>query len=318
MADIQTIKEKIKINENVEEVLNKIHSKIDENNENILVLKGVRGSGRTTVLLTKEAKNSLGEEISIYHNFEHAGIGVTGKDVGTDFIKHRFELEMTSVFLNYLIQKGILDTQIEAIAEEVKNLRRLFVYDINNLGISKEFKSKILRPGYYTQYLAQKIKSIYYPEKFSFLVDRFDWMFNRSIEAQKCIKDYFYLFDQVVLTTDDDSYSAKYPTIEVNYGKEKEVVKEIIRKHIEKTKNNESRGKYLDLSYISEDTLDFIIEKANGDIESILRTINSLCCDNDFHLAEDLNNDIRNEIMNQVNERQKVKQPEHLHPKFYV
>lgn len=318
MADAQSIKDKIKINVNVREPIDAIHKKIDESNDHVLVLKGVRGSGRTTILLEKEAKNYVGKEINIYHHFEHAGFGVTKKDVGSDFIKHRFELEMASVFLRYLISNGIFDKRTEIITEELKELRRLFVYDINMLGVNGCFKSKILKPGYYTEYLAKEIRSIYYPEKFSFLVDRFDWMFNRSIEAQECIRDYFPLFDQVVLTTDDETYSSKYPTIEVNYGKEKEVVKAIIGKYVETINNNKSIEDQLDLSYISEETIDYVVERANGDIEVILRTIKNLYSYFDCYPEDELNGALKVEIREQVNKRQKLKQPEYLRPKFYV
>lgn len=318
MADAQTIKEKIKTNKNVVEPINAIHKKIDESNEHVLVLKGVRGSGRTTILLEKETKNYVGKEINIYHHFEHAGFGVTKEDVGSDFIKHRFELEMASVFLRYIIAEGIFDRHTETIAKEVKELRRLFVYDINNLGINGSFKSKIVKTGHYTEYLAKAIKSVYYPEKFSFLVDRFDWMFNRGIEAQECIRNYFPLFDQVVLTTDDETYSSKYPTIEVKYGKEKETVKAIIRKYVEAKNNGKSIEEHLDLSYLSEETIDYIVEKANGDIEIILRAIKNLYCYSGCYTEEELNNALKMEMKDQVNKRQKVKQPEHLLPRFYV
>ncbi len=318
MADAQTIKEKIKANGNVEKPIHEIHKKIDESNEHILVLRGIRGSGRTTVLLEKEAKSDIGKEINIYHHFEHAGFGVTSKDVGIDFIKHRFELEMASVFLRYIISKGILDKRTEIISEELKELRKLFVYDINMLGVNGSFKSNIVQPGHYTEYLAKEIKSIYYPEKFSLLVDRFDWMFNRSVEAQECIRDYFPLFDQVVLTTDDETYSSKYPTIEVNYGKDKDTVKEIISQYVKTTNDSKNIEERLDLSYISEETIDYIVEKANGDIEVILRAIKSLYSYFDCYPEEELNGALKMEMQDQVNKRQKIKQPEHLRPRFYV
>ena len=312
MADAQMIKEKIKTKENVQEAIDKIHSKINESNEKVLVLKGVRGSGRTTVLLSKETKNQSGKEINIYNHFSHVGLGVRSQDVGEDFIKHRFELEMTGVLLRYLISNGISDRSVEIIAEEVNKLRRLFVYD-TCAGIHKEFKSEIIEPGHYTEYLAKIIRNIYHPEKFSFLVDRFDWMFNRSSEAQKCIQDYFPLFDQVVLTTDDNMYVSKYPTIEVNYGKNKEIIKEIIRKYVNVENGRKSIEEQLDLANISEKTIDYTVEQANGDIEIILQSIAEL-----QYYEKELNSYLKMEIVEQSKARQKLKYPEHLRPKFYI
>lgn len=314
MASIKIIKEKIKTKENVQEAVDNIHTKINESNEKVLVLKGVRGSGRTTVLLSKTTQNQVGKEINIYNHFDHTGIGVTIQDVGENFIKHKFELEMTSVLLRYLISNGVCDKNLEIIAEELQKLRKLFVYDINCLGIEEGFKSEIIKPGHYTEYLTKLIRTIYHPEKFSFLVDRFDWMFNRSIEAQKCIQDYFPLFDQVVLTTDDNMYVSKYPTIEVNYGKNKEIVKEIIRKYIDATNGKKSVEEQLDLTDISEETIDYIMKKANGDIEIILQSIKNLY----LYQEKEKNSALKMEISEQANKRQKIKLPEHLCPKFYI
>lgn len=308
MADAQIIKEKIKTKENVQEAIDKIHSKINASDEKVLVLKGVRGSGRTTVLLSKEAKNQAGKEINIYNQFEQVGID------NTKYVKHKFELEMTSVLLRYLISNEIRDKSVEIISEEVKKLRKSFLYNVHCHGFDGEFKSEIIKPGHYTEYLTKIIRSTYHPEKFSFLIDRFDWMFNRSIEAQKCLQDYFPLFDQVVLTTDDNMYVSKYPTIEVNYGKNKEIVKEIIRKYIDAKNGKKSIEEQLYLTNISEETIDYIVEKANGDIEIILQSIKELY----FYQEKELNSSLKMEINEQAKKRQKIKLPEHLSPRFYI
>lgn len=314
MANERIIREKINSIENVQEPVNKILDKINESNEKVLVLNGERGSGRTTVLLSKEAQSKAGKEINIYNHFEHAGIGVTMQDVGEDLIKHKYELEMTSVLLRYLTSNGICDENIEIIAEEVKKLRKLFVYDINYLGIEKNFKSEIKQQGHYTEYLTKVIRSTYHPEKFSFLVDRFDWMFNRSMEAQRCIQDYFSLFDQVVLTTDDDNYASKYPTLEVNYGKNKEIVKEIIRKYVDAINGTKNIEEQLNLNDISDETIEYITEMANGNIDVILQSISALY----LYQNGELDSALRMKIGEKISMTKKLILPEHLHPKFYI
>lgn len=313
MVNKRTIIEKIKKNENVEEAVNNIENEINNSSSKVIVLKGERGSGKSTVLLSKEIKNHIGSEINIYNQFSVAGIGVTSKEVGMEFIKHKFEIEMASVLLNYL--KEVDDKNIEIITEELKKLRKLFVYDINNFDINGKFKSEIIEPGHYTDYLIEKIKKIYFPEKLSFLIDRFDWMFNRSIDAQKCIEEYFSLFDQVILTTDDLNYASSYPIVEVNYGKDKKIVKEIIKRHVSAI--NKSIKEQLNLDCIKDETIDLMVSKANGDIDVILSAIDSLYSYFNFQ-SNELNNELKVNLMQKVNEKQKRKLPKNLQPKFYI
>lgn len=313
MVNKRTIIEKIKKNENVEEAVNNIENEINNNSSKVIVLKGERGCGKSTVLLSKEIKNHIGSEINIYNQFSVAGIGVTSKEVGMEFIKHKFEIEMASVLLNYL--KEVDDKNIEIITEELKKLSKLFIYDINNFDINGNFKSEIIEPGHYTDYLIEKIKKIYSPEKLSFLIDRFDWMFNRSIDAQKCIEEYFSLFDQVILTTDDLNYSSSYPIVEVNYGKDKKIVREIIKRHISAI--NKSIKEQLNLDCIKDETIDLMVSKANGDIDVILSAIDSLYSYFNFQ-SNELNNELKVNLMEKVNEKQKRKLPKNLQPKFYI
>ena len=313
MANKRTIIEKIKKNENVEEAVNNIENEINNSSSKVIVLKGERGSGKSTVLLSKEIKNHIGSEINIYNQFSVAGIGVTSKEVGMEFIKHKFEIEMASVLLNYL--KEVDDKNIEIITEEIKKLSKLFIYDINNFDINGKFKSEIIEPGHYTDYLIEKIKKIYSPEKLSFLIDRFDWMFNRSIDAQKCIEEYFSLFDQVILTTDDLNYASSYPIVEVNYGKDKKIVREIIKRHISAI--NKSIKEQLNLDCIKDETIDLMVSKANGDIDVILSAIDSLYSYFNFQ-SNELNNELKVNLMEKVNEKQKRKLPKNLQPKFYI
>ena len=307
MADATKIKEKIKNKIIVEEPINQIIQTINHSNENILVLKGVRGSGRTTVLLTQENQNKIGENISIYHHFEHASFGVTSHQIGLDFLKHRYELEMASVLLRFIDNHNLFNPKTEQIATEVRKLRQLFVYDINHLGSNKSFKSNIIEPGHYTEDLLSEIKDAYQPAKLSFLIDRFDWMFNRSSEAQQCIKNYFSLFDQVILTTDDEDYTATYKTLEVDYGKDKNTIKEIIKKHLANEEN-------FSLTLISDETLNYIIDQAKGDIETILQTIFSYS----YYSNNELNNALKEEVQTRVLKREQIKYKDHLKPKLYI
>lgn len=313
MVNKKTIIEKIKKNENVEEAVNNIENEINNSSSKVIVLKGERGSGKSTVLLSKEIKNHIGSEINIYNQFSVAGIGVTSKEVGMEFIKHKFEIEMASVLLNYL--KEVDDKNIEIITEELKKLSKLFVYDINNFDINGKFKSEIIEPYHYTEYLIEKIKKIYSPEKLSFLIDRFDWMFNRSIDAQKCIEEYFSLFDQVILTTDDLNYASSYPIVEVNYGKDKKIVREIIKRHVSAI--NKNIKEQLNLDCIKDETIDLMVSKANGDIDVILSAIDSLYSYFNFQ-SNELNNELKVNLMQKVNEKQKRKLPKNLQPKFYI
>ena len=58
MVNKRTIIEKIKKTENVEEAVNNIENEINNGSSKVIVLKGERGSGKSTVLLSKEIKKT--------------------------------------------------------------------------------------------------------------------------------------------------------------------------------------------------------------------------------------------------------------------
>ncbi len=143
-------------------------------------------------------------------------------------------------------------------------------------------------------------------------------MFNRSPMAQQCIQEYFKLFDQVVLTTDDMNYSSKYPTIDVDYGNRKEIIKEILRKYIETMNISKEEDEKIYLDSIYEETIDYILDKANGDIESILLAIRSLFVYSYRLTEEEINNELEDEVKSKITNRQLLKQINQLQPKFHI
>lgn len=225
---------------------------------------------------------------------------------------------MASVLLHFLSSSNVFSKNMQMIKEELANQRRLFAYDSNNLKQNGNYKSNIVAPGYYTEDLIKEIQKFYSPEKILFLVDRFDWMFNRSPIAQKCIQEYFKLFDQVVLTTDDINYSSKYPTIDVDYGNRKEVIKEIIKKYIETMNIGKEEDEKIYLDYINEETIDYLIDTTKGDIESILLAIRSVYVSSYRLSQKELNENLKEKVRVKILIREEEKLPDHLQPKFHV
>lgn len=305
----------------VKEPIKEIHKKIEESEERVVVLTGNRGSGRSTVLLSKENENLKNNEFSIYHHFDSCGIGVSSDEVGEESIIHCFELKMARVLLHKLKEQGIFTEQDEKIEEDTQKLHKQWIQFINNYGDLGRLKSNMVSKGYYTDVLINEIRSIFRAEKLNLLIDRFDWMFNRNPKAQECVSAYFPLFDKVVLTTDDENYCAAYPTIEVNYGKDKEAVREIINQFI----YAETEGKYgIKDICLSEYTLNYIVDKAKGDIESILKVIKEqvyLLKIAEMTHYNTINHLIIRDLEEKVLSRKKLKkytEEQEQSPKFYI
>lgn len=321
--DARHIKESLEKGLIVKEPIKEIYKRIDGSEESVIVLTGNRGSGRSTVLLSKESENLKSNEFSIYHHFDSCGIGADSHEVGEEPIIHCFELKMARVLLYTLKEQGVFTRQDEIIAQETQKLHNQWNQFINNYGDIDRLKSNMVSKGYYTEDLVNEIRSIFRAEKLNLLIDRFDWMFNRNPKAQECISGYFPLFDKVVLTTDDENYRATYPTVEVNYGKDKEVVREIINQFI----YVETEGKCgIKDTCLSEYTLYDLVEKANGDIDSILKVIKGQLhslrtVDFSDCLSSAVNNLVIRDIDDQVLSRKKLKeytQKQEQLPKFYI
>jgi len=317
----------------VSEPIKKIDEEIEKNNEKVVVLKGVRGSGRSTVLLSKAEENLKSNSFSIYHWFWSVPINVTPSEVGIDFIQHYYELYMARVLLDCVKEFNVFTEQDERIDYEITKARASFYEDANKIMEGKKISTTIAPLGYYTEDLVKEIKDLFKVDYLYFLGDHFDWMFGCRRHAQECISSYFPLFDKVVLTTDDENYSASYPTIEVNYGKDKEIIKAILKRYVlfeNKKRASKKEPEHLPLDRsLGEEALDFIVRKANGDIEVILQSIDRIYSNVGYYYEEEFNRLTNEELIELWKEalddkilyRKKIKEDKTYKgpsPKFYI
>lgn len=138
------------------------------------------------------------------------------------------------------------------------------------------------------------------------MIDRFDRN-NKSEFSQNILSKYFGMFNKTIITTDDIDLIEKgnrdilidngYSFIDVNYGTDSYVVKEILRKRLVSYNENIDlrRKERIPLDVITDDVYKYLADNCNGDIKvmiSVLREIisNYWWYSGNYNIELDINN----------------------------
>lgn len=304
----------------VKEATDKINKRIDEIQDDVVVLNGGRGCGKSSVLLSREKDSLNSDNLSLYQIFPSYGNNCNFTDL--QLAECYYELIFSSYLLGYIRDnKQDSFSKYKKLYNEIDDKRRTALKIIMNQEYSKNKFN--VKQGDYTLEIIEYLKNIFDKEKITLMIDRFDWMDNRTKISQEFISKYFCMFDKVILTTDDENYASNYPTISVDYGKDIDITVEILRRYIalnNKTKKIESE--MLDPVLINDQTIKYLFNRARGNLKIMKQLILKLSyCDYDKTVVttEDFMKQCRSLT---EKEFEKLEEPyilsNGLKPKFYI
>lgn len=300
-------KELINSKEFVEEPVKEINKKIEETSSKRIVLYGTRGTGKTSVLYSNEKEKINSSNPSIYTRFESMrlfGNGSNEDPFNMEFINHYYELAMAGKILYYLKQNHnkYYEKELLSFEEKVDNILLNTNKYIRHIHFRRVDLEKKLEFGEITSKIIEKMKKDLGITSVHLLIDRFDWTDNRSRLSQEILKKYFELFDKVVISIDDEDILNEknqkpfqeqgYKFVKVDYGKEKEILKQIISLRIKKYNENlKDNDRYFSVSLLTDEIIDSIISETNGNISMALIIMNDVknCfgfMDKDFNIEE--------------------------------
>ena len=257
-----------------------ICKQLKNNDKNKIMLTGGRGVGKTTVLKSME-KSSIGHKDQTIYSKPGSSIMFVNNpnsDFNKEFFNHYYELVISDVLLSHIRKYYSLtynkefkkeDELMDLLIDEIKNC----IKERKDLIKSKISTKEISEP------ILSKIKCVLELEKVSLILDRFDHINGASNYTQKLLSTYFDLFDKVYLTCDDVMINMKKRSLEnkgffvneINYGNDKEILKEIIRKRIEFLNNEYNLNINNDL-FISDNMIDLYLSDEYN-INTIIDTI---------------------------------------------
>lgn len=300
----------------IEEPLNKVNEQINKIDNKVVVLGGGRGIGKSMVLLNRTINNAKKDISTIYTQFDACD---TIDYLKPEYHEHYIELMMTRELLTYIGRKNEETPVTFAIQKEKSKYMKDLVKYINEGYYTDELDivgsgRKLLNIGDFSKELISKISK---NEPIELLIDRFDWSESSNKSFQKGMEKYFELFDRVVLTTDDENYSSNYPLVTLDYSKDMHIVSAILSKIVMESK---TKDKALWLDFLHNQTIQKLILRSNGNLKTLISTLNSLigCVEldelNDLYV---LNKFIDN--IDKDNETQeKMKKMDAHPPKFHI
>lgn len=305
---------------------------IDNDDSKKIILSGGRGTGKTTVLYNKENKGIGTENQCIFTRFDSCAMSCVDQNENFNerFFNHYYELILSRKIISYI--KKYYGLTYENDFKKIKNsLDRISDdtnYFINNICFGKKSLNRYLVLCEYSHVILEKLKKSLDISSISLAIDRFDWTNSNSALSQNILSKTFDMFDKVIITTDDDILQDKsnrtsflekgYSFIDVNYGKDNLVIKEIIRKRIQDYNKNIGTGKTFPEEIITEQIYQDLIGKTNGNVSIMLDSVSEVI--NMWQWKEenvDLSKEFDVACNNQINSSNKIKKMSKS-PKLYL
>lgn len=306
----------------VREPIDKETNEILNSSSNKIILTGGKGIGKSTVLCGLEKRGLGCKEQTIYDSPD--AIIELDKEPNEKFdnkvFDYRSELYFTNNILQYIENNYpiVFKKYFGKDKELLYSLSHEFFNQIDNSyyrDVTIECKYGIKELSFD---ILNRFRQILEVDKLNIAIDRFDKMNGSSKYVQKTYERYFDMFDKVILTSDDPNldkeglFAKGYDLRFISYGKDKDVLREIIRRRKSLYEDSET---YKELF-----TTDFILDKIilDGNIDLSLEILQH------FKSILSWHNDgfIKNELLDKAVEEKKadvIKLEKRIHkPTLYL
>ena len=285
MIKYQDVKQVIMSDEFVREPVDNICKNINNTSSKKIIRSGERGSGKSIVLCNNEILGLGTDNQCISVSFDAVGMNVLTPNKYFDerFMIHYYEVMVCYKILNYI--KKYYGLTYERYFKNYEVILKKFLNSIDNYieksVYEKTFLRKYLTTGEISSQIIGKFKTYLGLNTLTLSIDRFDWTNSKVSKSQETLSKYFNFFDKVVVTTDDDRMLDEsnreelkekgYTFIDVDYGKDLEVVKEIIKRRVEKHNNNSDKP--FPIESMTDKIYQSLIDTTNGNITLMFRSL---------------------------------------------
>ena len=319
------------------EAVDIIHKKIDKSGSNKIIITGPRQSGKSVSLMSYERTKLNNENLTIYTLASNSDYNPC---LLPNELCYKYELLLAKRILNYIknYYPKIYLKQFIEIDKDINYRYDLFYKYITlkitskssllngNDELKKEWSKHQIKKGDIITKLITKIKQEIGTDKVTLIIDKYDWVENSSSRFQTIAKSFLEMFDKYIITSDDMSVYGNcyrkeilknkgFDIIEVDYGKNHEIAKNIISKDINYCMHKKWIGQFGNSLYpieniITKETYDKIIDKSNGDFGILYDSIRPIYM-HPYFKHNNLNENIlrfqTNSLNDRYNEETKVK-----------
>lgn len=259
---------------------------VDDVNEDLssdvrgkIILTGSRGCGKSVVLGSREVNSVNTEHPAILTRFDGAGMFGTkdNKYFNRSIIEHYYEVIMCKKFLNYV--KEYYPELFSSKFSHLDSVTTSRLMEVDNYINNAMFKDCDIRQKLFSGEALSEMLSIFRNgtgcKSLTLMIDRFDWTHNSDPRVQDILKDYFSMFEKVIVTSDDstirsdkrkkDLVDKGFKICGMEYSTHLDPVSEIVERRFEL----DDETKFPIDRVFDEDYL-IMIEKCGGNLDTIL------------------------------------------------
>ena len=311
----------------VTEPVDKVNEQITgDSKRGKFILTGSRGCGKSTVLARREAQSIKTPHPAILTRFDGAGLFGTkdNKYYNKPIIEHYYEVIMCKKFLDYI--KEYYPDLFVAKFGRLDSVTSNRLYGIDHYINNAMYKDCEIGHKLFSGEALSEIVSLFRQgvgaESLTLMIDRFDWTHNSDPRVQDILKNYFSMFEKVILTSDDPSISNDkkrkaalddrgYQLVQMDYGTYLDPVREIVQRRFELDEDTTFPiGDVQDEDYLK------LIDRCGGNIDMILDTFQYAEALRNWDSSKDLSKvieDAGTDKLNGVKQYRKMVKPPKLH-----
>lgn len=309
---------------------------VDELNEQLtntgergkIILTGSRGCGKSVVLGSREMQSIKTEHPAILTHFDGAGLfgSRDSRFFNKPIIEHYYEVIMCRKFLDY-VKEFYPDLYYAKFGrlEAVTNSR---LYEIDNYINNAGYKGARIDQKLFSGEALSEMLSLFRvgtgAESVTLMVDRFDWTHNSDPRVQDILKNYFSMFEKVIITSDDptlatdkkkkaDLLDKGYQFVGVDYANKLDTAMDIVERRFAVEEDADPRFPFEEVS--NEDFLK-VMDKCGGNIDTILETFQYAELLRRWDEEKDMSvllDEATKEKVNGVKQLRKISKPPKLH-----
>lgn len=325
----------IKMEQFIREPVDLLSKEIVENSSKKIILNGGRGTGKSVILHNTQDKWLGTENQIMLMQFDPITLfsNIPNENFDERFLNHYYELIFSWKLLSYISTNYILtyESDFKDIEELLKNISRNTDDCINNMYYEKKELQRYLMTTEISSEILERFKKKFGINTLTLAIDRFDWINGSSAYVQKIMSKYFDLFDKTLITVDDSSLEDRnrqiemenkgYSIITAMYGKNVDVVKQIIKKRIKLYNDTTDNSKrFFDENVMTDKIYSSLVNRANGNMSLMLNTFGEIADLLDWQdgYVQDLENEFNNEISVQLSKTKQLRKMDATPPKLHL
>lgn len=284
------------------------------------ILKG-EGRGKSVVLAHMQNKKAGTEIPFINAWFALSSLGVYNNFLKEDFFRHYREIQFSFQLLSYLEQyyEIIYNKHFLKIKQFLMDLDNKTMNYLNNFFYDDSIKlEKLLSTGEISGEILDSMKKYCHLYTIELGIDNFDKIDNGRKLTQHILKDYFSLFNKVILSIHDDTIKEHqdYDIKTLDYGMDMQTIRLILTKRIDSYNYGKEKQNQFTLDWLTDDLIRVLIEKTNGNLKVMLDILEEIA--ERVHFYKRFNDSIFNDSLEDKLELTRgLKKLQHP-PKFYI